>query len=70
MSKVILESILSCPKCGHPKLEIMPADACVFFYECTSCGSVLKPNPGDCCVFCSFGSVKCPPMQEEKSCCR
>jgi hypothetical protein len=27
-----------------------------------------KPKPGDCCVFCSYGSVPCPPMQEGKSC--
>ena len=23
------------------------------------------PSQGDCCVFCSYGSVKCPPMQGE-----
>ncbi|MHA2389931.1 MAG: GDCCVxC domain-containing (seleno)protein, partial [Candidatus Hodarchaeales archaeon] len=22
------------------------------------------PKQGDCCVFCSYGDVKCPPMQE------
>ncbi|HEY7997903.1 MAG TPA: GDCCVxC domain-containing (seleno)protein, partial [Pseudolabrys sp.] len=27
------------------------------------CGERLKPKPGDCCVFCSYGSVPCPPMQ-------
>jgi hypothetical protein len=26
----------------------------------------LRPKPGDCCVFCSFGSVKCPPIQEQR----
>jgi len=35
----------------------------VHFYECTGCGHLLRPNPGDCCVFCSFGSEKCPPQQ-------
>jgi hypothetical protein len=25
---------------------------------------VLRPKPGDCCVFCSYGSVKCPPQQK------
>jgi hypothetical protein len=35
----------------------MPMEACQFFYECKSYGTVLKPNPSDCCV---FGSVKCP----------
>jgi hypothetical protein len=51
----------------------MPTDACQFFYECSNCKTLLRPKPGDCCVFCSYGSVKCPPMQNEKSdllCCR
>ena len=38
-------------------------EACQFFYECKSYDTVLKPNPSDCCVFCSFGSVKCLPIQ-------
>lgn len=24
---------------------------------------MLRPKAGDCCVFCSYGSVKCPPIQ-------
>ena len=38
----------------------MPSDACQFFYVCKGCGITLKPLPGDCCVFCSYGSVPCP----------
>ena len=34
-----------------------------FFYACEQCGTLLRPKPSDCCVFCSFGSMKCPPMQ-------
>ena len=41
----------------------MPTDACVFFYSCTGCGVRLRPAAGDCCVFCSYGSEKCPPIQ-------
>ena len=37
-----------------------------FFYECTGCGTKLKPKPGDCCVFCSYGSVPCPPIQAQR----
>ncbi|MGT2478165.1 GDCCVxC domain-containing (seleno)protein [Methylobacterium oryzae CBMB20] len=42
----------------------MPTDACQFFYECTGCGTLLRPNAGDCCVFCSFGDVPCPPIKK------
>ncbi|MDG2339706.1 MAG: GDCCVxC domain-containing (seleno)protein [Paracoccaceae bacterium] len=30
---------------------------------------VLQPLKGDCCVYCSFGTVPCPPIQEGNSCC-
>ena len=46
----------------------MPADACQYFYDCKGCGERLKPKPGDCCVFCSYGSVPCPPVQAGRGC--
>lgn len=67
--RVELQSVITCPHCGHQKSETMPTDACVHFYECESCHAMLRPKPGDCCVFCSYGSVKCPPIQAEGRCC-
>jgi hypothetical protein len=64
---MILESVITCPQCGTVKAETMPTDACRFFYACTGCGTTLRPKPGDCCVFCSYGSVPCPPIQAERS---
>jgi hypothetical protein len=70
MNDVQLESTLTCPECGFVKTETMPTDACQWFYECEQCHALLKPKPGDCCVFCSYGSVPCPPIQlEGKGCC-
>ncbi|WP_454765611.1 GDCCVxC domain-containing (seleno)protein [Cupriavidus campinensis] len=63
-----LESVLTCPHCGWAQKETMPTDTCQFFYECPHCKALLKPKPGDCCVFCSYGSVKCPPMQQGSNC--
>ncbi|MEP1197886.1 MULTISPECIES: GDCCVxC domain-containing (seleno)protein [Alphaproteobacteria] len=68
-SEVNLQSTLTCPECGHAAEETMPTDACQWFYECKSCHTVLKPLEGDCCVYCSYGTVKCPPIQEGGSCC-
>ena len=65
----VLASTLVCPRCGFAKEETMPEDACQFFYQCAGCGALLKPKPGDCCVFCSYGSVKCPPRQAQAGCC-
>ena len=41
----------------------MPTDACQHFYRCESCGELLRPTPGDCCVFCSYADSQCPPRQ-------
>lgn len=65
---VLEQSLITCPHCGTAKLERMPTDACQFFYDCTGCGARLKPKPGDCCVFCSYGSVPCPPVQAQGRC--
>jgi hypothetical protein len=64
---MLLQSTITCPHCSLSKTETMPTDACQFFYECTDCGTKLKPKPGDCCVFCSYGSVPCPPFQAERA---
>lgn len=68
---------LTCPRCGAHHVEEMPVDACIYFFECTACGAMLKPRAGDCCVFCSYGSVPCPPIQAARAegntdaaCCR
>ncbi|AZG78123.1 MAG: hypothetical protein CTY36_02255 [Methylocystis sp.] len=61
-----LVSTITCPSCGHQSAETMPTDACQFFYECKGCGTLLRPKAGDCCVFCSYGDVPCPPIQEAK----
>jgi hypothetical protein len=62
-------SVITCPQCGTARRDEMPTDACQYFYECTGCHEILKPRSGDCCVFCSYGSVKCPPKQRDQSCC-
>ena len=68
--EIILESLITCPDCGHQETETMPTDSCQFFYECTSCHTVFRPKEEDCCVFCSYGDVKCPPIQKgDSGCC-
>ncbi len=70
MIDVTLESTLTCPQCGHAKVEQMQTDRCQWLYECEGCHTLLRPLAGDCCVFCSYGTVKCPPVQATgKGCC-
>ncbi|WP_441000496.1 GDCCVxC domain-containing (seleno)protein [Fodinibius sp. SL11] len=67
--KIKLQSTITCPNCGHESTETMPTDSCQYFWECSNCGEILKPQKRDCCVFCSYGDIPCPPVQKEKSCC-
>jgi hypothetical protein len=69
MGEIVLQSTVTCPACGHARQETMPTDACQWFYECEGCKAVLRPKAGDCCVFCSYGSHKCPPVQAGPAAC-
>jgi hypothetical protein len=48
---------------------LMPTDACLYFHECNGCSVLIRPRPGDCCIFCSYGTVVCPPMQSDDPIC-
>jgi hypothetical protein len=63
VEKIQLISVLTCPQCGFNKDETMPTESCQFFYECHKCKALIKPVAGDCCVYCSYGSFQCPPVQ-------
>src|SRR5215469_349428 len=64
---MVLMSIITCPQCGHAAIERMPSNVCQIFYDCRGCGARLKAKPGDCCVFCSYGSVPCPTVQAKQA---
>ncbi len=69
MTEIIAISKIRCPQCGHEEGEIMPTDACQYFYDCKGCGELLKPMQDNCCVYCSYGTVAYPPIQEGGGCC-
>lgn len=69
MSEAVEISTISCPECGGRSREEMPTDACLYFWECPNCGTMIKPKEGDCCVFCSYGSRPCPPARGEGNAC-
>ena len=68
MEEIKYSSVITCPHCGFNKEEKMPVDSCLLSYECTKCNNIIKPKQGDCCVFCSYGTEKCPPVQSGKDC--
>jgi len=69
MANLITTATITCPACSATSRAEMPLDACQFFWDCPSCGSVLRPKVGDCCVFCSYADHPCPPIQEGRACC-
>ena len=66
--RVVVDSVITCPHCGTARTGRMPIDACLIAYDCSGCSIRLRPKPGDCCVFCSYGSVPCPPVQAGNCC--
>lgn len=57
-------SVITCPSCGHQRTETMPEYSCAIIYRCAGCGATLRPAEGDCCVYCTYGSVPCPAIQK------
>src|SRR5574341_2445027 len=41
-STMILSATVTCPNCRHQATEEMPANACVHFYQCSACRTVLR----------------------------
>ncbi|PTN12713.1 GDCCVxC domain-containing (seleno)protein [Nitrosomonas aestuarii] len=69
---VVLKSEIKCPECGYRKVETMPTEFYLWRYECARCHMLLQPLQAECCIFCSYGSIPCPPIQlsNEKDGCR
>jgi hypothetical protein len=64
---IVYEATLTCPECGAEHRETMTDSSCQFFYRCDACNVVLRPAEGDCCVFCTYADVPCPPIQRERA---
>ncbi|MGH7634342.1 MAG: GDCCVxC domain-containing (seleno)protein [Gemmatimonadaceae bacterium] len=72
MREIRTRSKLTCPHCTFAESLEMPVSSCVIVHTCSGCGAEIRPKAGDCCVFCSYGSAVCPPMQpgaDRAGCC-
>jgi hypothetical protein len=58
-----LFSTLTCPNCGHHTEFQMPVHASKKFFECPHCKTSFSSKEDECCIFCTFGSVRCPATQ-------
>lgn len=55
-----MKAPITCPNCHYCAVEDIPSESCLFFYRCLGCNEILRPKPGDCCVFCSYSDRHCP----------
>ena len=65
--EVSLWSVMTCPNCGCSKLEAIPKNEEKLSYTCAECKTVLEPAGWECCVYCSYGSVRCAKAQSRSS---
>lgn len=63
MSRIQYNGILTCPVCGFKRTAAIPTPASSYRFACSRCHTVNLPREGDDCVFCSYGSIKCPAKQ-------
>ena len=68
MKDIQLQSIITCPHCQNKTTEKMPTDYCQYFWSCPHCHKQLSPKEEDCCIYCSYGTFKCPPIQKDNCC--
>ncbi|WP_370624722.1 GDCCVxC domain-containing (seleno)protein [Polynucleobacter sp. 80A-SIGWE] len=52
-------STITCPICLNAEILALPKGSSQHLYRCHSCKTILRPKSGDCCIFCSFGSIDC-----------
>jgi hypothetical protein len=57
------DCVMTCPVCKAKVHERMPSETLKLVYHCPGCLSWLSPKKGDHCVYDSYGSTKCPPVQ-------
>ncbi|MES2565301.1 MAG: GDCCVxC domain-containing (seleno)protein [Bacteroidota bacterium] len=63
--KLKLKSIIKCPVCKYTKEVPMLLYTRRMQYDCEACNARLKPKPVECCVFCVYGTVPCPSVQQD-----
>ena len=61
-----LETTLKCPHCGVEQRATMPMSGKKMAQDCRYCYKPMAAKEGSHCVFCSYGSVKCPEVQQIK----
>lgn len=63
VSDVLNKNELTCPECGTKQKGEMLEAAYSYAYQCNGCSEIIEKKTDSCCVYCSYGEVKCPSEQ-------
>ncbi|MGB0846810.1 MAG: GDCCVxC domain-containing (seleno)protein [Thiolinea sp.] len=63
MPTIILECTLTCPSCQTKESLTMVQGRSESFFTCTHCSTTHLTKLGECCIYCSYGTVSCPTIQ-------
>jgi hypothetical protein len=63
---LIFGTTVKCPHCGVERTAIMPSMGRKMALSCPSCNKIIFKKEDSCCVFCSYGIIKCPVEQEKE----
>ncbi len=61
-----IETVIKCPHCGVEQQATMTLTGKKIAHDCRFCNQTMYAKKGECCVFCSFGAIKCLGTQEKE----
>jgi hypothetical protein len=56
-------STITCPACSETVTHTMSTESVKKVYHCQKCLTWVAAKHGDHCIYDSYGSTKCPPLQ-------
>jgi hypothetical protein len=63
---IVGDCVVTCPVCKTQVQETMVSETPKLIYHCPVCLTWLSPKKGDHCIYDSYGSLNCPPIQVKK----
>jgi hypothetical protein len=63
---IVSDCVVTCPVCKTQVQEHMVSETLKLIYHCPVCLTWLSPKKGDHCIYDSYGSANCPPIQVKK----
>lgn len=63
VTEVLSKNQLTCPECASQQSAEMLDTGHSYAYQCDNCLEIIEKKEDSCCVYCSYGEVKCPTQQ-------